>query len=287
MRVGGGPTAFARIDLRFVAIGHAAAAVASWNGLRVSGFTRAIKSKELNMRKQLLAGLAVALVTTPAWTSESNSAPKEEKIGVGSGAAIGAIAGGPIGMFLGAALGGWAGDRFHQERRKRDAVEQELAAVSTERSSLEQRLQGSERQMGTLRAQRDEDERRFKAALEDAIEVQVYFHTEQSTLDEGTEQRLARIASLFGELDDVTVVIEGYADSRGEPKFNEQLSAARAAAVRDTLLRAGVPIEQITVHAVGEAESSAPENDPDALALERKVSLTIVRPDSTLVGGLR
>jgi outer membrane protein OmpA-like peptidoglycan-associated protein len=239
------------------------------------------------MTKQLVAGLAVALIAAPAWSSETTDAPKEEKIGVGSGAVIGAIAGGPIGMVIGAALGGWTGDRFAHQRSKREAAEAALADVSTERDSLAGKLQVSEREMGTLRTMHADDERRFKAALEEALEVQVYFHTEQSTLDAASEERLARIATLIGEFDDVAVVIEGYADTRGEIPYNEQLSAARAAAVRDTLLRAGVPMDLITVHAVGETQSSAAENDTDALALERKVSLTIVRPSSTLVGGLR
>ena len=239
------------------------------------------------MTKQLLAGLAVALVAAPAWTSETTKAPKEEKIGVGSGAMIGAIAGGPIGMVLGAALGGWTGDRFHQQRSKREAAEAALAEMSADRDSLETELRGSEHEVATLRASNADDERRFKAVLEDALEVQVYFHTEDSALDAASEERLARIASLIDELGDVAVVIEGYADSRGEATYNEQLSAARATVVRDTLLRAGVPMDQMTVHAVGEMQSSAAENDTDALALERKVSLTIVRPGATLVGGLR
>jgi outer membrane protein OmpA-like peptidoglycan-associated protein len=239
------------------------------------------------MTKQLVAGLAAVLIATPAWTSETSNAPKEEKIGVGSGAVIGAIAGGPIGMVLGAALGGWTGNKFHRERSGREAAETALADVSAERDSLAGKLQVSEHEAGTLRAMHADDERRFKAALEEALEVQVYFHTEQSTLDAASEERLARIATLIGEFDDVAVVIEGYADTRGEVTYNEQLSAARAAAVRDTLMRAGVPMDLITVHAVGETQSSAAESDTDALALERKVSLTIVRPSSTLVGGLR
>jgi outer membrane protein OmpA-like peptidoglycan-associated protein len=239
------------------------------------------------MTKQLVAGLAVALVAAPAWASETTNAPKEEKIGVGSGAVVGAIAGGPIGMVLGAALGGWTGNKFHRERSSRQAAETALADVSAERDSLAGKLHVSERELGTLRAVHTDDERRFKAALEDALEVQVYFHTEQSTLDAASEERLARIARLIDELDDVAVVVEGYADARGEVTYNEQLSAARATAVRDSLMRAGVPMDRITVHAVGETQSTAAETDADALALERKVSLTIVRPSSTLVGGLR
>jgi outer membrane protein OmpA-like peptidoglycan-associated protein len=235
------------------------------------------------MNTQILAGLAIALVATPAWTAETNEAPKEEKIGVGSGAVIGAIAGGPIGMVLGAALGGWTGDRFHEQRSKRDAAEAELAAVSAERDSLETKLRGTAHES----AMHADGERRFKAALEEALEVQVYFDTEQSTLDEDTDQRLAQVARLIGELDGVEVVIEGYADSRGEAIYNEQLSAARAMSVRDTLMRAGVPMDRITVHAVGETQAKATETDTDALAFERKVSLTITRQDSTLVGELR
>ena len=97
------------------------------------------------MTKQLLAGLAVALVAAPAWTSETNVSPKEEKIGVGAGAVIGAIAGGPVGMVLGAALGGWTGDRFHEESSGRQAAESALEQVSAERDSLKSELRGSER----------------------------------------------------------------------------------------------------------------------------------------------
>jgi outer membrane protein OmpA-like peptidoglycan-associated protein len=54
------------------------------------------------------------------------------------------------------------------------------------------------------------------------------------------------------------------------------LSAQRAAAVREVLLQAGVAADRITATAEGERQSTAAEGDLDALAMERRVNLSIV-----------
>jgi outer membrane protein OmpA-like peptidoglycan-associated protein len=91
---------------------------------------------------------------------------------------------------------------------------------------------------------------------------------------------LTQIVGLINEIDDFTMVVEGHSDSRGDAEYNDQLSAERAAAVRDVLLRAGISPTRITTRAAGETGSRAAENDLDALALERRVNVTIVHPDS-------
>lgn len=232
------------------------------------------------MRKQLAIAVIVALAAAPAWTAESNGAPKEEKIGVGSGAAIGAMAGGPVGFVLGAAFGGWLGDRFHRERSQREDFEQRYASASADAESFASLLRGSERNLAAVQAALAEEQKSFAAAFETALEIEVYFRTEQSTLDEATEQRLAQVAGLLEPMEDFAVVIEGHADARGATDYNDQLSAQRAAAVRDVLLHAGIALDRITTHAAGEADATAAEGDIDALALERRVQLTIVRPNS-------
>jgi outer membrane protein OmpA-like peptidoglycan-associated protein len=232
------------------------------------------------MTKQLAVVMIAALIAAPAWTAERSSAPKEEKIGVGGGAAIGALAGGPIGVVLGAALGGWAGDRFHQERSQRRDFEQRYERASADARSLENMLRGNERELATLRAVLADEQRSFRAALEEALEVHVYFRTAQSALDPDTEQRLAQVAGLLGEIGDFSIIVEGHADSRGDAAYNEQLSGQRAAAVRDVLIGAGLSPERITMRAAGESQATAAEGDLDALALERRVNLTIIRPDA-------
>jgi len=232
------------------------------------------------MRKQLVIAVIGALVTAPAWTAESSGAPKEEKIGVGSGAAIGAMAGGPVGFLVGAALGGWLGDRFHRERSEREDFEQRYASASADAESFASLLRGSQRELAALQAALADEQKTFAAALETALDIEVYFRTEQSTLDEATEQRLAQVAELLEPMEDFVVVIEGHADARGAAEYNDQLSAQRAAAVRDVFLHAGIALDRIATRAAGEADSTAEEGDVDALALERRVDLTIVRPNA-------
>jgi outer membrane protein OmpA-like peptidoglycan-associated protein len=232
------------------------------------------------MMKQLAAVTIAALIAAPAWTAERNSAPREEKIGVGSGAAIGAMAGGPVGLVLGAAFGGWLGDKFHDERAQRQDFAQRYENASASAQSLEGLLRGSERELSNLRAVLSAEQRNFRDALEEALEVEVYFHTAQSALDQDVEQRLSQVAGLINAIDGFTMVVEGHSDSRGDAEYNDQLSAERAAAVRDVLLRAGIAPARITTRAAGETGSTAAENDLDALALERRVNLTIIRSDS-------
>lgn len=235
------------------------------------------------MKKQLIVATMAALMSATAWTDESGAAPKEEKIGVGSGVAIGAIAGGPVGAVIGAALGGWAGDRFHQEREQRREAEERYEVASAEMSSLEGRLRDSERELSAVRSVLSAAEQDFHTALEEALEVEVFFRTEQSELDDVTAERLSQIASLLKDLDGFAVVVEGHADARGEIEFNGELSAQRAATVREILLDGGVAAERITTRAAGESEATAAEGDVDALALDRRVALTIVREDTPRV----
>ena len=102
------------------------------------------------------------------------------------------------------------------------------------------------------------------------------FRTEDSSLDEGTEQRLTRLASLVAPMGGTVVRIEGHADARGTEDYNEQLSAMRAANVRDALIRGGLPAERIVVTAAGESGAVAGEQDTDGMALERRVDITLV-----------
>ena len=97
------------------------------------------------MTKQILVLIVAAGLTSPAWTAENNAAPKEERMGFGSGFVVGALAGGPIGAIVGAAVGGWTGNRFHRERSEKLDYEQRYEQATTDADSLEGLLQASER----------------------------------------------------------------------------------------------------------------------------------------------
>ena len=228
------------------------------------------------MIKPAIVLVTAAMFTATGWTAENPRPSKHESIGIGSGAAIGGAAGGPIGIVLGAALGAWLGERFDEEHNARVEFEQRWTEAETEVEALNGLVTTRDRQVATLETQL-QDTREMHTTVRDALDVQVLFRTNESTLPEETETRLQRLAELLASLDGTMIRIEGHADSRGNQEHNEQLSAQRAAAVRDTLIRAGVPVGRITVAAHGEAYASAAENDVDALAMERRVDLTLVR----------
>jgi outer membrane protein OmpA-like peptidoglycan-associated protein len=232
--------------------------------------------KEHTMTKQLLILMVAAGLASPAWTAETDKAPKEEKIGVGGGMALGAAAGGPVGAILGAAFGGWIGDKFHRERRDKLAMTERYEEANAEAESFEALFYGREQELAALRAEWNTEQRSYRDALEAALEVQVYFRTDETEPDEAARERLARLADLVASMDELAVIVAGHADARGDEEYNEQLSARRAAAVRDVLIQSGLPADRITANAEGERQSTAAEGDLDALAMERRVNLSIV-----------
>ena len=229
----------------------------------------------MNARHVLLASIAMTFAT-PGWTADTTHTSKREAIGLGSGAVIGAAAGGPIGFVLGAALGGFLGDRFEDERTGRLVAEENYAKARADADQLESLLARNERELAQIAAQLDRDRRAHARSLEDALNLQVYFRTAQSEVEQGAAARLARIGELVRALDSAVVLLEGHADPRGDAQYNLDLSQSRAESVRQIFLDAGVPAERIAISAEGAARSVAELTDLDALALDRRVSISIV-----------
>jgi outer membrane protein OmpA-like peptidoglycan-associated protein len=84
------------------------------------------------------------------------------------------------------------------------------------------------------------------------------------------------LAGLVSRWPQLRVQIAGYADPRGDAGENERLSAARAESVSRLLEAGGVASARIETRAHGERMSQAVENDPDAYALERRVTVRLV-----------
>jgi outer membrane protein OmpA-like peptidoglycan-associated protein len=259
------------------------------------------------MKKQIIALVVGSLLAAPGWTAPKNRSAnhpakeestrlerraakeesigrgnhpaKEESIGLGSGAAIGAIAGGPVGLIIGAAFGGWLGDRFHHERSERAAADKRAGDAQAQAATLERDLTGSVQQLAATQSQLRSERAAYRQDLEQALSVEVYFRTEDSVLGTGTEQRIVQLAQLVGSMDGAVVRLEGHADVRGTSKYNDELSAARAASVRDALIRGGMPADRIVMTAAGEVGSSATDQDVDGMALDRRVQIQIVALD--------
>ena len=242
-------------------------------------------------RKVIPQKIIVALIGTLLATSsmagprnrapkDENRAPKEESIGLGSGAAIGAMAGGPVGFVIGAAFGGWLGDRFHQERSARRMADERATEASAHAGSLENLLAATERAVAAKDAELFSQRVEHRRDLQEALSVEVFFRTEESGLGGATGERLAKLAALVEPMEGAVIRLDGYTDVRGTEKFNTTLSSARAEAVRDALIRGGMPADRVIVTAVGESGSTATEQDTDGMALDRRVEMNVVDLDS-------
>jgi outer membrane protein OmpA-like peptidoglycan-associated protein len=228
--------------------------------------------------------LATSSLAAPKDRAARDRAPKEraakeESIGLGSGAAIGAIAGGPVGLIVGAAFGGWLGDRFHGERAARRDADERAAQASAHAGSLENLLATSERIVAEKDAELYSARVAHRRDLQEALSVEVFFRTEESGLGGDTAERLTRLATLIEPMEGAVIRLEGHADARGTESFNTSLSTARAEAVRDALIRGGMPAERVIVTGVGETASTAAEQDADGMALERRVEMNVVDVD--------
>ena len=228
------------------------------------------------MIKPAIVFVTAAMFAANGWAAENARASKYESIGISGGAAIGGVASGPIGIVLGATLGALLGEGFDQKHNARVEAEQRWTETEAEVERLNGLVTTRDRQVANLEIELQET-LEMHATVSDTLDVQVLFKTNESLLPEETQARLQRLAGLLARLDGTLIRIEGHADSRGNQGDNEQLSAQRAAAVRDTLIQAGVPVGRITIAAHGERYALAAENDVDALAMERRVDLTLIR----------
>jgi outer membrane protein OmpA-like peptidoglycan-associated protein len=243
------------------------------------------------MQKKLFVLIIGSLLATSSYAAPKNRVPKtdteapraakEEAIGLGSGAAIGAIAGGPVGLLIGAAFGGWLGDRFHGERSARRDADERAAQASVHAGTLQQLLAASERAVAEKDVALFSERVAHRRNLQEALSVEVFFRTEESGLPGATDERLAKIAALIEPLDGAVIRLEGHTDARGTEAFNTNLSTARAEAVREALIRGGMPAERVIVTAAGEASSTAVEQDVDGMALDRRVEMNVVDVDAS------
>ncbi len=222
----------------------------------------------------------IALLTILALTTQSASAAasKEENVGVGTGAIVGALAGGPVGFIIGAAFGGKIGDSMH---RKSDRIE-----------SLQGSLQNSQRSVAGLEHDvnelGDEVEQLQNIArpelislMQAGIDMDLLFRTDEFALTDTTGNRLSQMAGTLANMPGVRIQLDGFADERGDASYNHALSERRVEFVRNLFITAGVHPTRISTSAHGESVAQNP--DVDSYALERRVSVKLFIENSQSV----
>lgn len=105
----------------------------------------------------------------------------------------------------------------------------------------------------------------------------VYFNTGSTYIKPEHREHLREIvAAIKSGRGEMTLLIKGYADPRGDSQINEKLSRDRAKAVFDSLVKQGVDARSLEFVGVGAAESSDATGEY-VWKQERRVELTLVK----------
>jgi outer membrane protein OmpA-like peptidoglycan-associated protein len=88
-------------------------------------------------------------------------------------------------------------------------------------------------------------------------------------------EMLSRIAGILLTSHDYSISVNGHTDDVGTEEYNQKLSQRRAEAVRDYLVKAGLPAEIFTVKGYGKTHPLVPGSSEEARAKNRRVELGI------------
>jgi len=105
----------------------------------------------------------------------------------------------------------------------------------------------------------------------------IYFRTARWDLLEGSNAELERVRKFLLLNPRVRVEISGHTDNTGNRRTKEALSLNRANAVRDYLLRQGIPPYQMTVKGYGMYRPIASNKTPEGRAKNRRVEIEVIR----------
>lgn len=228
----------------------------------------------------LIAGSSLDRAHAETAAPSATKASKSETTGVVSGLAIGAAAGGPFGAILGAAGGAWLGDRWHrqqgrnhnlareltQERNQRGRLAAELSQLNTVLTEMEVAMSDQAAEIDRLHA---------GTVPLDEINAKVHFRTRDTELTPDDYQALRQLGALLAGRTERTVYVAGFADARGAPGYNFELSTARAEAVAEALVDGGLPRGQLEVAGFGPLKVSNCLADTDSCAFERRVAVSL------------
>ncbi len=214
--------------------------------------------------------IAMAAILALATQTASAAASKEENVGVGSGAVLGAIAGGPVGLIIGAALGAKVGDTLHGKSERIDTLQESLQDSDQSVAELER---GVDELSGEVEQLRNTARPELISLMQAGIDMDLLFRTDEFALTDTTGDRLAQMAATLASMPEIKIQLDGFADERGDAAYNHTLSEKRVEFVRNLFMMAGVHPARISTSAHGESVAQNP--DIDSYALERRVSVKL------------
>ena len=168
-------------------------------------------------------------------------------------------------------------------RKEADAARQ--AATSATETAARARAEAD-----SIRKRAEAEVNRLEAALGQVAETRrtalglvmslggdhLKFEFDQAELRPEDRELLSRIAGILMTSHDYTISVNGHTDDVGTDAYNQKLSERRAEAVRDYLVKAGLPADIVSVQGHGKSLPLVPGTSEAARAKNRRVELGIV-----------
>lgn len=164
----------------------------------------------------------------------------------------------------------------------------EQALMESERATTE--AQRSRQEADNLRRARDQELDRMQEALSRIADTsrtplgmvvslgedKFLFDFDKAELKAENRELLSRIAGVLLASHGYRIQIYGHTDDVGNAQYNQTLSERRAKAVRDYLVKAGVPEEIIESKGYGKSSPRVQGKTADARARNRRVEISVV-----------
>jgi sortase system peptidoglycan-associated protein len=225
-------------------------------------------------------------ILTPAFANnaadEANKTYTEQGLGFGTGAAMGGLVAGPIGVVTGAFIGSLIGQNISNEN--------EVTKLSNSNSEVTNKYKITSEKVKTL----EEVNTQQSAVLNDAhrtieklfaqnqelknhaLNFDVQFRTNSIDIEKQYQEYLKDLAKTLNTTPNLEIEVAGFADRTGDEDFNMLLSDQRAKQVKEFLIEQGIEEDRITTLAHGETQPLHADENLENNFFDRRVSIFIM-----------
>lgn len=240
----------------------------------------------------ILASLLFTAVNTALASPAEEMAALEKKgdrseaLGFFGGAILGGLVAGPPGAVIAATIGLISTSTRNEHTQKNllasrfSESQSELLALRNQQSDLERRYQSAAQDLERANLQRVSLNNQM-ADMQDRLSccsdtaLTLHFKTNSAEIEHHYLAALQELAKLSLELDNPLLVVNGFADSRGNNAANQMLSEQRVDAVVAALLEQGFNAGNIQSTAYGESRPVSMGNNPEIFFFDRRVTVEL------------
>lgn len=205
--------------------------------------------------------LSVSLLISSAFLSSGcETAGKNTAYGAGIGAAAGAAAGAIIG---------------HQSGNRGQGAAIGAAIGAATGSGVGYRMDKQAKELEKVA-----ETKRTENGIVSKLKSDILFDTGKYELKPAAITNLAEMAAILKKYPENVLTIRGYTDSTGTVKGNQLLSEKRAGAVRDEIVKGGVPAPTVNVVGMGRENPIGDNKTAEGRSQNRRVEVEITVDES-------